>query len=443
MADRDNPLRPRFPHVRRYPPHPPAQDSARQNVTLQIVSVVMFTFIGYLTIGIPLAVLPGYVHDDLGYGSVLAGLVISLQYLATLLARPYAGRVIDGLGPKRAVLYGMAGSAASGLFMLLSVAIQGWPALSLASLLVGRLVLGAAESLVGSAAIGWGIGRVGAPHRQGDFLERHRQLRRHRPRGAARCCWCSGWGCGAWARPSSCSGRSASPWPGRSCRRRWCTASDCRSTMCSAGSPARYGPGAGAIGFGTIATFITLYYASRGWANAVLCLSAFGGCFIGARLLFANSINRLGGFRVAIICLGVESLGLLLLWSAPNPWVGLAGAALTGFGFSLVFPAFGVEAVNLVPASNRGAALGAYSLFVDLSLGITGPLVGFVANLFGFRSMFLFACLASLGGLALAVALHRRSRPGWGVHRPRRRYAFCSPSKALRPRAACRASAAC
>lgn len=93
-----------------------------------------------------------------------------------------------------------------------------------------------------------------------------------------------------------------------------------------------------------------------------------------------------------------------------DPWVGLAGAALTGFGFSLVFPAFGVEAVNLVPASNRGAALGAYSLFVDLSLGITGPLVGFVANLFGFRSMFLFACLASLGGLALAVALHRRSR---------------------------------
>ena len=294
--------------------------------------------------------------------------------------------------------------------MLLSVAIQGWPALSLASLLVGRLVLGAAESLVGSAAIGWGIGRVGAPHTakviSWNGIASYGAIALGAPLGAA----------GALAGELSMSasivllGHSASPWPGRSCRRRWCTASDCRSTMCSAGSPARYGPGAGAIGFGTIATFITLYYASRGWANAVLCLSAFGGCFIGARLLFANSINRLGGFRVAIICLGVESLGLLLLWSAPNPWVGLAGAALTGFGFSLVFPAFGVEAVNLVPASNRGAALGAYSLFVDLSLGITGPLVGFVANLFGFRSMFLFACLASLGGLALAVALHRRSR---------------------------------
>ena len=50
-------------------------------------------------------------------------------------------------------------------------------------------------------------------------------------------------------------------------------------------TPHGMGLALGAIGFGTIATFITLYYASRGWANAVLCLSAFGGCFIGARLL--------------------------------------------------------------------------------------------------------------------------------------------------------------
>lgn len=219
-------------------PTPPAQDSARQNVTLQIVSVVMFTFIGYLTIGIPLAVLPGYVHDDLGYGSVLAGLVISLQYLATLLARPYAGRVIDGLGPKRAVLYGMAGSAASGLFMLLSVAIQGWPALSLASLLVGRLVLGAAESLVGSAAIGWAIGRVGAPHTakviSWNGIASYGAIALGAPLGVLLVHWLGLWSMGA---SIVLLGRSASPWPGRSCRRRWCTASDCRSTMCSAGSP--------------------------------------------------------------------------------------------------------------------------------------------------------------------------------------------------------------
>ncbi|EPN16606.1 major facilitator superfamily transporter, partial [Pseudomonas syringae pv. actinidiae ICMP 19070] len=57
-------------------------------VTQTVISIVMFTFIGYLNIGIPLAVLPGYVHSDLGFGAVIAGLVISVQYLATLISRP-------------------------------------------------------------------------------------------------------------------------------------------------------------------------------------------------------------------------------------------------------------------------------------------------------------------------------------------------------------------
>jgi hypothetical protein len=52
-------------------------------VTLRIVSVVVYTFLCYLTIGIPLAVLPGFVHTELGYGSVMAGAAISVQYFAT------------------------------------------------------------------------------------------------------------------------------------------------------------------------------------------------------------------------------------------------------------------------------------------------------------------------------------------------------------------------
>ena len=131
-------------------------------VTLQVVSIVLFTFIGYLNIGIPLAVLPGYVHSQLGYGAVIAGLVISVQYLATLLSRPYAGKIIDNLGSKRAVLIGLVGCGLSGVFMLLAAWFSSLPGISLISLLIGRLVLGSAESLVGSGAIGWGIGRVGA-----------------------------------------------------------------------------------------------------------------------------------------------------------------------------------------------------------------------------------------------------------------------------------------
>ena len=381
-------------------------------ITLQVMSIVLFTFIGYLNIGIPLAVLPGYVHNHLGYGTVIAGLVISVQYLATLLSRPYASRIIDNLGSKRAVMYGLAGCGLSGVFMLLSSWLSAMPALSLASLLLGRLVLGSAESLVGSGSIGWGIGRVGAHNTakviSWNGIASYGAIAIGAPLGVLMVNHWGMWSMGASIIALAVLGLLLA-WPKLAAP----IVSGVRLPFLHVlGRVLPHGTGLalGSIGFGTIATFITLYYATQHWENAVLCLSLFGASFIGARLLFGNLINRIGGFRVAIACLSVETVGLLGLWLAPNPQLALAGAALSGFGFSLVFPALGVEAVNLVPASSRGAAVGAYSLFIDLSLGITGPLVGAVAAGFGFASIFLFAALAAFSGLMLSVYLYRQAR---------------------------------
>ena len=380
-------------------------------VTLQVVSIVLFTFIGYLNIGIPLAVLPGYVHNHLGYGTVIAGLVISVQYLATLLSRPYASRIIDTQGSKRAVMIGLAGCGLSGVFMLVSSWLTSMPALSLASLLIGRLVLGSAESLVGSGSIGWGIGRVGAANTakviSWNGIASYGAIAVGAPLGVVMVAHLGMWSLGVSIIALATLGLLLA-WPKLAAP----VVSGVRLPfMHVLGRVLPHGTGLalGSIGFGTIATFITLYYATNHWENAALCLSVFGASFISARLLFGNLINRIGGFRVAIVCLSVETLGLLLLWLAPNPQLALAGAALSGFGFSLVFPALGVEAVNLVPASSRGAAVGAYSLFIDLSLGITGPLVGAVAAGFGFASIFLFAALAALSGVLLSVYLYRQA----------------------------------
>jgi predicted MFS family arabinose efflux permease len=98
-----------------------------------------------------------------------------------------------------------------------------------------------------------------------------------------------------------------------------------------------------------------------------------------------------------------------MLWLAPDPHLALAGAALTGFGFALVFPALGVEAVGLVPPASRGAALSAYSVFLDLSLGITGPLAGYIAGEFGYGSVFLFAAVAAAAAVALSTMLYLRN----------------------------------
>ncbi|HXZ09157.1 MAG TPA: MFS transporter [Paraburkholderia sp.] len=378
--------------------------------TLQIIPIVFFTFLCYLTIGIPLAVLPGYVHNDLGYSAILAGLAISVQYFATLASRPLAGRSADTLGPKRTVSIGLIGCGVSGVFLLLAVLCGHWPVASLALLVVSRLVLGFGESLCGTGAILWGIGRVGTTNNarviSWNGIATYGALAIGAPLGVAIVHAVGFEALGfvviALAALGYYLARLIAPVPLVHGERM-----SYRSVFTRV-LPHGIGLALGSAGFGSIATFITLFYAARHWPNAALSLTVFGTLFVGSRLLFANTIKTYGGFRVAIASFSFECVGLLMLWLAPAPHLALAGAALTGFGFALVFPALGVEAVALVPPASRGAALSAYSVFLDLSLGITGPLAGYIAGEFGYGSVFLFAAVASAAAVALSTMLYLR-----------------------------------
>ena len=379
--------------------------------TLQIIPVVFFTFLCYLTIGIPLAVLPGYVHDDLGYSAVIAGLAISVQYFATLASRPLAGRSADTLGPKKTVTIGLIGCGVSGVLLLLAVLCGRWQVLSLVLLVLSRLVLGCGESLCGTGAILWGIGRVGTTNNarviSWNGIATYGALAIGAPVGVAIAHSVGFFSLGivvvALAALGYYLARRIAPVPVVHGERM-----SYRSVFTRV-LPHGIGLALGSAGFGSIATFITLFYAARHWPHAALSLTVFGTLFIGARLLFANTIKTYGGFRVAIASFVFECAGLLLLWLAPEPHVALAGAALTGFGFALVFPALGVEAVGLVPPASRGAALSAYSVFLDLSLGITGPLAGFIAGEFGYGSVFLFAAVAAAAACGLSTMLYLRN----------------------------------
>ncbi|AUT60338.1 MFS transporter [Paraburkholderia terrae] len=379
--------------------------------TLQIIPVVFFTFLCYLTIGIPLAVLPGYVHDDLGYSAVIAGLAISVQYFATLASRPLAGRSADTLGPKKTVTIGLIGCGVSGVLLLLAVLLGRWPTLSLSLLVLSRLVLGFGESLCGTGAILWGIGRVGTTNNarviSWNGIATYGALAIGAPLGVAIAHSVGFFALGVVVIVLAALGfylaRPIAAVPVVHGERM-----SYRSVFTRV-LPHGIGLALGSAGFGSIATFITLFYAANHWPNAALSLTVFGTLFIGARLLFANTIKTYGGFRVAIASFSFECVGLLLLWLAPEPHVALAGAALTGFGFALVFPALGVEAVGLVPPASRGAALSAYSVFLDLSLGITGPLAGYVAGEFGYGSVFLFAAVAAAAAVALSTMLYLRN----------------------------------
>jgi MFS family permease len=374
------------------------------------MTIVFFTFVCYLAIGLPLAVIPSFVHSKLAFGTVIAGLAISSQYLATLLSRSQVGRYADTIGPKQTVVYGLIAISASGLFTILAALCVKIPLLSLAALLVGRLFLGFGESFTSTGVTAWGIRFMGNQHTarviSWNGVATYGAMSLGAPLGVMLVQHAGLASIGvlvvvlglvstflAWRKPA------VQLVPGRQLSFR---------QVCSRVLPHGIGLALGSTGFGVLATFVTLYYASRHWENAALALSLFSLAFVGSRLLFASAINRLGGFKVAIISLLTESLGLLLLCLASSPLMALAGATLTGFGFSLVFPALGVEAVARVPAASRGAAIGVYSVFLDIALGITGPLAGMIATRLGYPAIFLGATLCCLAGSLLVIALKRR-----------------------------------
>ncbi len=168
---------------------------------------------------------------------------------------------------------------------------------------------------------------------------------------------------------------------------------------------------AGSVGFGAISSCLALYFAAENWPDAAQALAVFGMVFVIVRFVFARQIGRIGGANVALISLGVETLGLLILAFLPSPAAATLGAAVTGAGFSLVFPALGVLAVDRAGAENRGAALGAFSVFLDLAIGISGPVLGLVIHASGYMALFIFTACITFLGIVQVMRLRRVARP--------------------------------
>lgn len=390
-----------------------SRPAAAPSAMVALLPIMAAVSIAFLVIGIALPVLPPHVHRDLGLSNFVVGLVAGSQFVASLLSRVWAGQFSDTRGAKRAVIAGLLAAVAGGLLYLLSLRFVGAPWVSVTILLLGRALLGGAESFIITGGVTWGLARV-SPAYAGRVIAwvgmaMFAALALGAPLGTALYAID---GFEAIAVVTTLVPLAtialvvplAGTLPQRSAR----------SSLLKV-ARAVWMPGVGAalssIGFGTMIAFSSLWSAERHWSPVWLLFSVFAASLVAARLFLGHIPDKLGGARVALVSVLIEAAGLALIWLAPTRALAAAGALFTGFGFALVYPGLGVEAVRRVPPQNRGLAMGAYTAFLDIALGFGSPALGLVATWAGLGTVFLAGALIVLCAAAVAVRLLRASRP--------------------------------
>jgi len=385
-------------------------DAAQIHLQRPAFGIVAALFCGYLAVGLPLPVLPLFVRDKLGFSNLIVGVVVGIQFLATVLTRGYAGRVIDQRGGKRSALQGAGVCALAGLLYFVAAMPSLSPLTSLAVVILGRLTAGFGEGQFVTGCVSWSIASVG-PKRAGVSM--------------------------SWTGIAMFGALAIGAPVGMELYRSYgletamvsCIATPIIAAIIAIGATSYTTPagerlafyrvvgqiwreGLGlmlqGVGLSGLTAFASLYFAAHAWTHAGWVMTAFGAGFILVRVALGSLPDRIGGYRVALWSLVAEAVGQAMVWGAPNEITALAGALVTGLGCALVFPALGVEALKRVLPANRGSAMGAFVAFLDIAYGFAGPAAGLIAGAFGYAAVYLLGAASALLGAALIV--HTRDK---------------------------------
>jgi MFS family permease len=368
------------------------------------VGVFLAALCAFLAIGAALPVLPTYVRGPLHSSDLAVGIVVGAFAVTSVVCRPLAGRQADQRGRRIVLIAGAIAMTVGGLLYLVSD--------SVLTLILARLVVGMGEGSLYTAGATWAVDL--APEDQ---------------RGLA----LGLFGLAVWG------GLSVGPVAGELLRANvgydsvWILTAalpalgalialrlpePARLVSGAVPSPLALFPRAARrpgialalanIGYAALAGFVILALKARGIDGGATVFTAFALAVFASRLVLSRVPDRAGARKTATAAGLIEALGLTVIAAANSLPAALLGALVVGVGFSMLFPSLALMVVGEVGDDRRGSAMGAFTAFFDIGVGLGGPIAGLTASLFGYPAVFYLSALAALG-TALLAAIPERS----------------------------------
>ena len=376
-----------------------AQGSSAPLFTPAFVALTFADLAYFTATGILLALTPLFVTGPLGSGKAAVGVVMGAFSVTTLVLRPWTGRWVDQRG-RRSLLVG-------GALMFTVVVVGHLAVTGLVWLVALRMLLGAAEALFFVASVAT-LADLAPPGRTGAALS-FNSLALYAGVALGPVIaqlllrlggFTAGWlGAVAFAAlatvlamrvPETLDRASGLAGPGRLVHR------------------AALVPGlalfTGVAAMAGFFAFAVLRAQQVGLDRWSLVLLLFGAVIVLCRAVFADLPDRVPSSGLAVAALATLAAGAALLGVAPTVPGLLVGSALAAVGVAFLTPAIFASVFAVTGPSQRGAAAGTLSVFIDLGLGGGPMLVGFVAAGYGIGGGFVAgAALAASGALVLSV----------------------------------------
>jgi len=384
----------------------PSALAARHPGIAASAGVFLAALLAFLAIGAALPVLPAYVRGTLHAGDFAVGIVVGAFAVTAVFCRPLAGRQADRRGRRIVLVAGASAMALGGALYLL--------ASSVAGLVAARLVVGMGEGAVYTAGATWAVD-LAPEDRQGLALGL--------------------FGLSVWG------GLSLGPLAGELLRSGlgydavWTLTAVLPlagalialrlpepARMDAAATPgplaffprAAHRPGLALalanVGYAALAGFVVLHLHARGIGGGATVFTAFAVAVFASRLALSRVPDRAGARRTATAAGLLEALGLVVIALASSLALALVGAVVIGVGFSMLFPSLALMVVGEVGEDRRGSALGAFTAFFDIGVGLGAPIAGLTASLAGYPAVFVLAAAAALCTAALAATSAPRMR---------------------------------